>query len=301
MLSISIRNMPTFSLKKFLQDALNGDYAIGHFNIADSIVLSAVVAACKNMNATVFVGTSEHEAEFIGYGKAVALRDAWRMETGLPVFLNADHHKSFETAKLAIDAGYDSIHIDASKLSDSENQALTKKVVEYAHGCNPDISVEGEIGYIVTDSSQVYKEAVEIPEESLTTPEQAKEFVEKTGVDRLAIAIGTLHGIVEGSSVAEHLHLDRLAEIHAAIPSTPLTLHGGSGAPHEDITGCLSLGISNIHISTEIRIAFASALAGEFKNNPDETTPYKYFAPAREAAQKVVEEHLGLFQAGNRV
>lgn len=291
--------MQPFSLKKILQEAASGDYAIGHFNISEGMVFSAVVAACKKMDATVFVGTSEHEAEFFGYAQAVALRDAYRKETGLPVFVNADHHRSFEKAKLAVDAGYDSIHIDGSKLPELENQELTKKVVEYAYSVNPDISVEGEIGYIMTDSSQVYKEAVKIPEESLTTPQQAKEFVEKTGVDRLAIAIGTIHGIIEGSSAAEHIHLDRLAQIHAAIPSVPLTLHGGSGAPEEDIKGCLSLGISNIHISTEIRVAFTRALEEAFQENPDETTPYKYFEPARKAAQKLIEEKLELFHAGN--
>lgn len=287
------------SLKVIFQDAMNGDYAIGHFNVADSIVLRAVVEACKTLQAPAFFGTSEHEAEFLGYAQAVALRDAYRKETGLPVFVNADHHKSFETAKLAVDAGYDSIHLDASKLPDKENQELTKKVVDYAHSVNPEISVEGEIGYIVTDSSQVYKEAVEIPESSLTTPEQAKEFVEATGVDRLAIAVGTVHGIVEAGN--PHIHLDRLAEIHAAIPSMPLSLHGGSGTPQEDIKGSLSLGISNIHISTEIRVAFATALREELGRNPDETTPYKYFGAAREAAQKVIEGKLGLFNAENRI
>jgi len=121
------------TLKNILADARDGDYAIGHFNFADSITLRAIVEACVEAKSPIFVGTSEGEAKFLGYAYAAALRDGARRATGLPVFLNADHHKSFESAKIAIDAGYDSIQIDGTELTQEENIVVTKQVTEYAH------------------------------------------------------------------------------------------------------------------------------------------------------------------------
>lgn len=286
--------MTSYKLKDLLKIAKDGNYALGHFNFGDSIVLRAIVEACKNLRSPIFVGTSEGEAQFIGHKRAVALVRAWRDELDIPIFLNADHHKTLESAKAAVDAGYDAVHIDEMGLSFEENVRLSKELVDYAKSKNPDISVEGGLGYL-RGSSQVHKERVEVKPEDMTSPEEAVQFVEKTGVDRLAIVFGNFHGIsLKGG---ERLDLERLQKIHEAIPNTPLTLHGGSGIQEEDFKGSLLYGMSNIHINTEIRVAFLRALEDQFASYPDETTPYKYFAPALEAARAVVEKRLQVFQA----
>lgn len=281
-------------LKDLLQKASRENYALGHFNFSTLEILNAIVSACKNFKSSVFIGTSEGEAKFVGYKQAVALTRAWREESGLPVFLNADHHKSFESAKTAINAGYDSVQIDGASLSIEKNIEISRRVVEYARGVNPDISVEGELGYI-RGSSQILKEEVKIDPKDMTTPEGAREFIEKTGVDRLAVVFGNIHGI--SSSGNPRLDIERLKSIHETIPQIPLTLHGGSGISDEDIRASLIHGMSNIHVNTEIRVAYSGALRVALDGDREQMTPYKYLEEAREAVQKVVEEKLGLFGA----
>lgn len=283
-----------YKLKDLLKKAFESDYALGHFNFSNLEILRAIIQACQNVKSPVFAGTSEGEAKFVGYKQAVALIKAWREETGLSIFLNADHHKTFESAKTAIDAGYDSVQIDEMSLSLEENMEMSSKVVEYANSVNPDISIEGGLGYI-RGSSEVHKEKIEVKPEDMTTPEEAKRFVEETGVDRLAIVFGNIHGV----SLAGNPRLDiiRLKQIHEAIPDVPLTLHGGSGISDEDIKATLSHGMSNIHVNTEIRVAYTNALRLRLSDNPDETTPYKYTDTAIGAAQKVIEGKLRLFGA----
>jgi len=222
----------SYRLKDLLKKASESDYALGHFNFSTLGIFRAVVMAAQNLKSPVFVGTSEGEAKFVGYRQGASLVKAWREETGLPVFLNADHHKSFESAKAAIDAGYDSVQIDETSLSLEENMKMSRRVVEYANSINTDISIEGGLGYI-RGSSEVHKEKVEVSPADMTTPEEARRFVEETGVDRLAIVFGNVHGIsIEGNP---RLDIDRLKAIHEAIPGIPLTLHGGSGISDEDI------------------------------------------------------------------
>ncbi|MBI1888419.1 MAG: class II fructose-bisphosphate aldolase, partial [Candidatus Spechtbacteria bacterium] len=210
------------------------------------------------------------------------------------IFLNADHHKTFESAKKAIDSGYDSVQIDEMSLSLAENITTSRQVVEYAHSVNLDISVEGGLGYI-RGSSEVHKEKIEVKRDDMTTPEEAKRFVEETGVDRLAIVFGNIHGV----SVAGNprLEIPRLKAAHSAIPDVPLTLHGGSGIYDEDIKAALPHGMSNIHVNTELRVAYTNALREYLGKDREETTPYKYLSPAALAAQKIVEEKLKLFGA----
>jgi fructose-bisphosphate aldolase class II len=281
-------------LKDLLKEASQKPYALGHFNFSTLGILRAIVRACENLKSPVFVGTSQGEAEYVGYKQAVTLVRAFRKETGFPVFLNADHHKTFESAKMAIDAGYDSVQIDETALSLEENIEVSKKVVQYAKSVNPDISVEGGLGYI-RGTSEVHKEVVEVKPEDMTSPKEAKRFVRETGVDRLAIVFGNIHGISLAGN--PRLDIERLKAVHEAILDVPLTLHGGSGIRDEDIRAALPYGMSNIHINTEIRAAYTNALRGAFTQNPDETTPYKYLHYADTAAQRIVEEKLRLFGA----
>src|SRR3989338_3787669 len=181
------------TLKQYFQEAKAGGWAIGHFNFSTADQLKAFVEAAAELKSPIMVGTSEGEAEFVGREQAVALVKSYQQE-GHAVFLNADHHKSWETTKAAIDADYDTVLIDASKLEYEENIALTKKVVDYAKSVNSDIEVEGELGYL-RGSSEV-QEAVEISADDYTKPEQASDFVSRTGVDRLAVGFGNIHGVV---------------------------------------------------------------------------------------------------------
>ncbi|MEX0916878.1 MAG: class II fructose-bisphosphate aldolase, partial [Candidatus Spechtbacterales bacterium] len=182
------------TLKEWHTRSIAEKWAMPHFNFSNLEQLHALVEAAREAQSPLVLGLSEGERDAVGLAEAVALVSVARAD-GYPIFLNADHSRSPETAKAAVDAGFDSVHIDLSKESYEENIAGTKEVVEYAKAKNADIEVEGELGYLATESSKVYKEEVVIPEDSYTQPEQAIEYVAKTGVDRFASAIGNLHGI----------------------------------------------------------------------------------------------------------
>ncbi len=279
-------------LNSWLSRAQKEGFAIGHFNVSNLEILRAVIQAAKIIGSPVIIGLSEGEREFFGISQAVAAIRAFREETGLPIFLNADHTKSFEKIKEAVDAGFDSVHFDGSELDYEENIRETKRAVEYAKSRNPDISVEGELGYLRGFSK--VQEFVEIKKEDMTDPDMAREFVEKTGVDRLAIVFGNIHGIVTRQK--EKLDLSRLEAIREKT-SAFLVLHGGSGLCEEDILEAIKRGIVKVHINTELRVAFRKALEEALDKMPQETTPYKYLSPAIEAVEKVVEEKLKLFGA----
>jgi fructose-bisphosphate aldolase, class II len=281
------------TLKEFLVQAGRRGAAIGHFNISNLVQLKGILLAVKKADVPVMIGTSEGEAEFIGFATARRLIDAAKEETGLPIFLNADHFRSFEKIKEAIDAGYDSVLIDGSKLPFKENTEITKRVVEYAKSKNSEISVEGEVGYLVTESSKIYKEKIEIPPESLTKPEEALKFVNETGVDRFAPAVGNLHGIAANEP---KLDFELIKKLRAVLPADrAMVLHGGSGIPDDQMRQAVKLGFNNVHISTEIRVAYVDALRKMLAAAPEETTPYKLYKPVIEAVAVKVSEKLALF------
>lgn len=279
------------SLNDFFKQARQDKWAIGHFNFSTADQLRAIVEAASELDLPVMAGTSEGEAGFLGMEQCVALVKSWR-DQGHPVFLNADHFKSFESTKKAIDVGYDSVLIDGSKLSFEENTALTKQVVEYARLINPEITVEGELGYL-RGSSEI-QERVEISPEDFTKPEEATKFVEQTGVERLAIVFGNIHGIVTGQE--EKLDIETLKKISLVTLDVFLVLHGASGLPDEQIKEAIKNGITNVHINTELRVAYHEALEKEIADDPKETTPYKYLDLPFEAVKKLVVEKLRLFK-----
>jgi fructose-bisphosphate aldolase class II len=279
------------TLKYYLKKAHKEKFAIGQFNFSDFSQVKAIVAAAKNTKSPIILGTSEGESKFFGLKEAVALRNALRRETGLPIFLNLDHGKSFEYLKEAINAGYDMVHFDGSKLTLEENIKISKKVTGFAKRKN--IVVEGEIGRIGTDASRVYQEKFEIKEADLTDPMQAKMYAQKSKVDILAISIGTFHGM-DISGESPNLKLDRLREIKAKV-DLPMVLHGGSGTPSLDIKEAIKQGISKININTEIRLAFSNTLRKKLEIDKNEIVPYKYLPEAMAAVQAVVEEKIALF------
>ena len=293
------------NLNWYLAEAKKNGYAIGHFNFATADVLRGIIEASKEAGApAVMVGTSEGEVDFVGLKEAVALVRALKEELNFPIFLNADHFKSFEKCKEAIDSGYDSIIIDASKLPNEENITLTKQVVDYARSVNPDISVEGELGYL-RGASEVQKK-VEISADDYSKPEEVADFVSRTGVDRLAVVFGNIHGIVTDQE--ERLDIGHFAKIvsvltqraslqNAKMPFVYLVLHGASGLTDDNVASAIKAGITNVHFNTELRVAYKKGIHQVFHDKPDETTPYKYLAPAVEEVKKVVAQKIRLFMA----
>ena len=280
------------TLSEILLKARKNNLAIGHFNVSNLEQLRAIMEAAKNFNAPIMIGLSEGERKFVGLKQAVALVKSFKEEYGLPVFLNPDHSHSVESACEAFDTGFDSVHIDLSKLSFEKNVKGTKEVVDYVKSKNPEISVEGELGYL-RGKSRIQKEVIKIKPEDLTKPEEAAEFADKTGIDRFAGAYGNSHGI---SLDEPALDIERIKAVRKVLPEkVAMVLHGGSGIPDSQIKEAIKAGIANIHINTEIRIAYAEALRKFLAENPEETMPYKILAPAVEAARKKAEEKLKLF------
>ncbi|MFA4975122.1 MAG: class II fructose-bisphosphate aldolase [Candidatus Paceibacterota bacterium] len=284
------------TLREYVKEAEEKKVAIGHFNISNLEALHGIYNAAKKLNVPIIIGLSEGEENFIGKEEAVALIKAIRERDDFPIFLNADHHYSFEKVKEALDAGYDAAIIDLVKLPLEENILLTKKCVDYAKELsqkeNRDILVEAELGFIGT-SSKILEEIPEgVSEATMTKAEDAKYFVEKTGIDLLAPSVGNVHGMVKGGN--PRLNIERIKKIRATC-GVPLVLHGGSGISDEDFTNAIKAGISIVHINTEIRVAYKEAIEKYLKENPNEVAPYKILQHAVEAVEKVVEARLKLF------
>ncbi len=285
-------------IKNYLKRTIEEKWALGHFNFSEDDALRAIVQAAFNLKTTIFVGTSEGESRHVGLKEAVYLVKAFREEFSIPIFLNADHTKSFENVVAAVDAGYDAILADFSALPFEENIKLTKQSVEYAKSKNPDIIVEGELGYVRGESK--IQEVIEIKPEDLTKPEEAGQFVRETGVDMLAPAVGNIHGIVTKS--IESIDVPRIGGIKKAIgENVYLVLHGGSGLSESDFKNAIEAGISMVHINTEIRVAFTKTLRKTLEKMPEETTPYKILTPSIEAMKKVIEEKLKIFNSINKI
>ncbi len=290
------------TLKEYIKEAKDKGIAIGHFNISNLEMLHGVYNAALKLSREVgykipvIVGVSEGEEGFIGKDEIVALVKNIREKDVYPLFLNADHHYSFESVKSIVDLGYDSFVIDGAKLPIEENIALAKKCVDYArelgHREERCIMTESELGFIGQSSKLLEKIPEGVSEETMTNPKDAKIFVEETGIDLLAPSVGNIHGMVKGGN--PRLDIGRIKQIKEAC-GIPLVLHGGSGISDEDFTNAIKAGISIVHISTELRVAYKQALEKEFKDNPNEVAPYKYLSPAVKAVEDVVYNRLKLF------
>ena len=285
------------NIKHYLKSAQMEGWAIGQFNFSDFTQMKAILQAGEKMKAPVILGTSEGESGFFGLQEAVALRDVLREKTGMPIFLNLDHGKSFEYLRKAIDAGYDMVHFDGSKLPLDENIKITKEVVKYAK--KKGITVEGEVGRVGNDASRLYSEKFEIKEDDLTKPEDALRYLEETKADLLAVSIGNFHGI-EASGIDPNLRLDVLKAVKEKSGDVFLVLHGGSGTPEDDIKGAIKLGIVKININTELRLAFSGNLRRFLDDNKEEIVPYKFLADAKNSVEKVAERKIELFGAANK-
>jgi len=283
------------SLRDCLQQAQQSHRAIGHFNISDLVALKAVFAAAQELKVPVIVGLSEGEREFVGTRQIAAFVRSLRDEFEFPIFLNADHTHSLAKGLEAARAGFDSIVFDLSALPFEENIRQTKQAAEELKSINPSMLVEGEIGDIGS-GSEIHKTAPDLSK-GLSTPEQAKQFVESTGVDILAPAVGNMHGMLKSmidGETKKHLHIDRIAAIKQASGAL-LTLHGGSGTDDHDFREAIAAGINIVHINTELRVAWRHGLDESLARQPDEVVPYKILPPVVDAVKQVAASRLRLF------
>jgi fructose-bisphosphate aldolase class II len=271
--------------------------ALGHFNVADLVLLQAVVAAAVEVRVPVMVGASEGERDFLGTHELAALVKVMRGEHDVPIFLNADHTHSLAKAVEAARAGFDSVVIDFSALPFDQNVSRTKETVEAIKAINPAILAEGEIGDIGTGSE--IHQTVDNEFGNLTTPEEARQFVDSTAIDILAPAVGNMHGMLESmveGKTKKHLNIERIAQIKKAV-GVFLTLHGGSGTDDEDFLRAIAAGINIIHINTELRVAWRRSLEGSLTSQRNEVVPYKILPPVVESVKQVVTSRLKLFTA----
>ena len=301
--------MPLVTTKEMFQKAYEGGYAIGAFNVNNMEIVQGITRAAKKLNAPVILQCSAGARKYASHGYLVAMVKAAAEETGLPIALHLDHGPSFETCKDCIDGGFTSVMIDGSSLPFEENIAVTKKVVEYAHAHG--VVVEGELGTLAGVEDDVQ---VEADDAFYTSPEEAYEFVKATGVDSLAIAIGTSHGAYKFKPGQNpELRFDILNEVSEKLPGFPIVLHGASsvnqdhiklinefggqmpdaiGIPEDMLRKASSLAVCKINVDSDIRIAMTAALRKHLAENPTQFDPRQYLTPARDLIQEVVEHKI---------
>jgi fructose-bisphosphate aldolase class II len=286
------------TLLEVLQQADARGTAVGHFNVSDLVTLYGVVEAARQQGLPVVVGVSEAERRFIGMPQLVAIVKSLRERGGPPIFLNADHTHSLPLALEAAKAGFDWVVCDFSALPFAENLRQTKEAVQALKALRPDILVEGEIGDIGT-GSQIHDSA---PQLVLSTPEEALQFAQETGIDTLAPAVGNMHGVLKSmltGSSRKHLNLERIWAIKQRTRMF-MTLHGGSDTEDVDLRAAISAGMTVVHINTEVRLAWRRGIEESFARQKDDIAPYTLLAPAIEAVQRVVGARLALFSANPR-
>lgn len=301
--------MPLVTTTEMFKKAYDGGYAIGAFNVNNMEIIQGITRAAKKLDAPVILQVSSGARKYASHGYLVAMVKAAAEETGLPIALHLDHGPDFETCKACIDGGFTSVMIDGSSLPYEENVALTKMVVEYAHAHG--VVVEGELGTLAGVEDEV---VVESGKESYTNPDQVLDFVTRTGVDSLAIAIGTSHGAYKFKPGQKpQLRFDILEEVEKRLPGFPIVLHGASsvnqddiktinqyggqmpdaiGIPEEMLRKASSMAVCKINVDSDIRIAMTAAIRKHFAENPADFDPRKYLTPARDAVEAVVSHKI---------
>ena len=295
--------MPLVTTKKMFEKSMQEGFAIGAFNVNNMEIIQGIVDAAQANNSPVILQVSASAIKYARMNYLIKMVEAAVESTTIPIALHLDHGPDFETCKDCVDAGFTSVMIDGSKYSFEENIELTKKVVEYAHSKGAVVEAElGKLAGIEDDVNVTSSDAM------FTDPEQAKEFVERTGCDSLAIAIGTSHGAYKFKGEAR-LRFDILNKIKEKIPNTPIVLHGAStvipelvemcnkfggeipgakGCPNEMLNEASKLGVSKINVDTDLRLAMTANIRKVFGEKPSEFDPRKYLAPARDAITEIV-------------
>lgn len=282
-------------MKELVSDAESKKIAVGHFNISTIDALWGIVNAAKKLDVPVIIGVSEGERDFLGVLETRALITSIQKSTGHPVYLNGDHTYSFERVKELVDAGYDSVIFDGSELSLEENITKTKQCVEYVRSSGTGMLIEGELGYIGKSSKMLdaIPENAAITPDTMTQPDEIRQFIEGTGVDMVAPAVGNIHGMLKNAP-NPNLNIPLITTLRESA-GVPLVLHGGSGTSVEDFKNAIRAGISIVHINTEIRKAWRDATENYLLTNKDEVSPYKIMSAGRDAVSLVTTEKLTLF------
>jgi len=299
--------MTLVNTTEMFKKAYEGGYAIGAFNVNNMEIVQGITEAAKEVNAPLILQVSAGARKYAKHTYLMKLIEAALIETDLPIAVHLDHGDSFELCKACIDGGFTSVMIDGSHLPFEENIALTKKVVEYAH--EKGVTVEGELGRLAG-----IEDAVNVSEEDacFTRPDEVEEFVSRTGVDSLAIAIGTSHGAYKFKG-EPRLRFDILEEVQRRLPGFPIVLHGASsvipeyvdqintyggkmpgakGVPEEMLRKAASMAVCKINIDSDLRLAMTATIRKVFAENPSEFDPRKYLGPAREEIKKLVKHKL---------
>jgi fructose-bisphosphate aldolase class II len=299
--------MPLITSTEMFKKAYKDGYAIGAFNVNNMEIIQGIVEAAKEVNAPLILQVSAGARKYAKHIYLMKLVEAALEDTNLPICLHLDHGEDFEICKACIDGGFTSVMIDGSQHSFEENIRLTKQVVDYAH--TKGVVVEGELGRLAG-----IEDAVNVSEEdaAFTRPEEVEEFVSKTGVDSLAIAIGTSHGAYKFKG-EPRLRFDILEDVQKRLPGFPIVLHGASsvipefvddinkyggkmpgarGVPEDMLRKAASMAVCKINIDSDLRLAMTAAVRKHFANNPEDFDPRKYLGPAREAIKGLVKHKL---------
>ncbi len=299
--------MGLITSKEIFAKALKSDYAIGAFNVNNMEIIQGIADAAKIEQAPLILQVSAGARKYARPAYLLKLVEAAIEDTGLDIVLHLDHGEDFEICKKCIDDGFTSVMIDGSKHPFEENIELTKRVVEYAH--SKGVVVEAELGKLAGVEDDI---KVDARSATFTDPDEAAEFVERTGVDSLAIAIGTSHGAYKFKG-EPYLDFERLKKIHSLLPETPLVLHGAStvlpefvsrcneyggnipgaqGVPEDMIRTSANYGICKVNIDTDLRLAMTAEVRKFLVEKPEEFDPRKYLAPARDAIQRMVQHKI---------
>ncbi|WP_334136581.1 class II fructose-bisphosphate aldolase [Muricomes intestini] len=273
--------MPLVTSEQMLEDARKGGYAVGAFNVENMEMVKAVIGAAQELRAPVMLQTTGSTIKYGSMETYAAIVAAEAKKATVPVCLHLDHGSSFELAVQAIKAGYTSAMIDGSHENFEDNIAVTKKVVDVAKACG--IPVEAELGKVGGKEDDTEAEA-----DTNTDPEEAKEFVERTGVSSLAIAIGTAHGFYVGTPV---LDKERVSAVKKLV-SVPLVLHGGSGLSDEDVRDCIRRGMCKANFATELRAAYTDAVKKLLAEHPETFDPKKLGVVGMEAVKNLVMDRM---------
>jgi fructose-bisphosphate aldolase class II len=283
--------MPLVSMNEFLPKAKANRFAVGQFNMNNLEFAQAIMEAAIEEKSPFIYGVSEGALKYMGIEYTVAMAEVAAKVSGVPVALHLDHGSSFEVAMKCIRAGFSSVMFDGSHYSFEENIRLTKEVVKVAHAMG--VSVEGELGTIGGVEDDI---SVDEADAALAKPEEAIQFYEETGVDCLAIAVGTAHGMYAGEP---NIRFDIIEKVTSAIP-VPVVLHGGSGVPDEMIRRAIQAGVGKINVNTENQVACTQTIREVLGKDAKVYDPRKYLGPARKAMVEVVRSKMRLFGSSNQ-
>ena len=303
--------MPLVNTKEMFARAYKEGYAIGAFNVNNMEIVQAITEAAKELNSPVILQVSAGARKYAKHAYLVHLVQAALEDTNLPIALHLDHGDSFELCKACIDGGFTSVMIDGSKYSFEENIELTKKVVEYAHNHVPYVTVEGELGKLAGIEDDVN---VSDADAQFTNPNEVEEFVKRTGVDSLAIAIGTSHGAYKFKPGQKpQLRFDILEEVSKRLPGFPIVLHGASsvmqeyvkvvnenggampdaiGIPEDMLRQAAKMAVCKINIDSDLRLAMTASIRKHFNEHPDHFDPRQYLTDARNSIREVVKHKI---------